>query len=497
MSRRANIATAIAAVLAVSIARPAAAQDTTSGRASPPPPGPLRPFDFPRVERFTLGNGVNVIVLERHALPIVSAQIIVDAGALRDPRENSGLAALTGSLLSTGTRTLNGRQLAERMERYGAAFQTGADYLKAGAQLTVLAPAFADAFALAATTITEPSFSQGEFERLQQEALASIAQRRASVEGLAPEVFMRAVYDSSSAYARPAEGVPATVSRLTRADVVRWYGTAYVPRATTVLIVGDITPAAARQIVQSALGAWSAPAGATPGSTTASPAASDAARSSASARSSTARVILVDRPASVQSGIAIGQLAIPMTDPNYLPLLTVNRVLGGGFNGRVNMNLRERHGYTYGAFSRFEARRGSGTLAVVSAVRSDVTDSALVEAVAEWRRIARDSISTPEFRAAVDNLVGSFPNSVQTVQGLADRVALAVTTGLPVDFYATYRDRLAAISPAEAHGAASRILRPDTPTVVVVGDLRTVEPRVRALNLGTVEVWDADGHRVR
>jgi zinc protease len=432
---------------------------------------------------------VTVIVLERHALPVVAASILVDAGALREPPASSGVASLTGSLLSTGTRTLTGAQLAERMERYGAEFDTRADHLQAGATVTALAPAFADAFALAATTITEPSFPEGEFRRLQREALANVAQRRASVEGLAPEVFARAVFDSASAYARPAEGVPATIGRLTRADVVRWHATAFGPRASTVVFVGDITPAEARRVAERALGRWAVPGGAAP--------ASPAAGGGGAAPGKGARVVLVDRPGSVQSGIAIGQTAIAATSPDYLPMIAVNRVLGGGFNSRVNMNLRERRGFTYGARSQLQARRGAGTMAIVSAVRTDATDSALVEAVGEWRRIARDTIPAPELRAGVTNLVASFPSSVQTAQGLRDRVATAITTGLPADFYATYRERLAAVTGADARAASNRVLRPDAPTVVVVGDLRTVEPRVRALDLGAVEVWDADGNRVR
>jgi zinc protease len=486
---RAPLAAASLAAIAAA-AGAASAQDTTRGRTAPPAPGPLRAYDFPPVERFTLANGVTVIVLERHALPVVAASILVDAGALREPPASSGVASLTGSLLSTGTRALTGAQLAERMERYGADFDTRADHLQAGATVTALAPAFADAFALAATTITEPSFPEGEFRRLQREALAHIAQRRASVEGLAPEVFARAVFDSASAYARPAEGVPATVGRHTRADVVRWHATAFGPRATTVLLVGDITPAEARRVAERALGRWTVPGGAAP----ASPAADGAG---AGAPGKSARVILVDRPGSVQSGIAVGQTAIAATSPDYLPMIAVNRVLGGGFNSRVNMNLRERRGFTYGAFSQLQARRGAGTMAIVSPVRTDATDSALVEAVGEWRRIARDTIPAPELRAGVANLVASFPSAVQTAQGLRDRVATAIAVGLPADFYATYRERLAAVTGADARAASNRVLRPDAPTVVVVGDLRTVEPRVRALNLGAVEVWDADGNRVR
>ena len=482
-----------AAILIAAAPSLAGAQTGTPGRVTPPAPAPLRPYTFPRAERFTLPNGLTVVVLERHAIPVVSASIIVDAGALREPAARSGLAALTGKLLSSGTRTLSGLQLAERMERYGAQFETFADHLQAGASVTALSSAFPDAFALAATTIIEPSFPAAEFQRLQGETLANIGQRRASVDGLAAEVFARATFDSASAYARPAEGIPATLSRLTHPHVVEWHRTMFRPRATTVLLVGDITPAAARQLVGRVFDGWRVASPADSASPTTQ--TTDRSRSAASERGT--RVILVDRPGSVQSGLAIGQLGISTTDPDYLRLVAVNRVLCGGFNSRVNMNLRERRGYTYGAFSRLQALRGSGAILIATPVRTDVTDSALVQAVGEWKRIARDSIPTPEFRAAVDNLVSSFPSSVQTVQGIRQRVTMAITTGLPLDFYATYRDRLATLTPAEAHAAAVRVLRPDTPTVVVVGDLRTVEPKVRALNLGTVEVWDADGQRVR
>jgi zinc protease len=489
--RRAAIPLLSMLLAAAPVARTSAQADTV--RAKPPAPGPLRPYAFPRPERFTLGNGLTVVVLERRGLPLVTASVIVDAGALHEPRSQGGVASLTGSLLSTGTRTLTGAQLAERMERLGARFDTFGDHLQAGANVTAMSDAFPDAFALAATTILEPSFPAGEFERLRNEALANIAQRRATVEGLAPEVFARAVFDSAGAYSRPAEGVPATVSKLTRDDVMRWYQRTFGPRATTVLLVGDITPAAARSLVERTLGRWQASAG----GTALEPPVVRAAGDSRTPQDARPRVILVDRPGSVQSGIAIGQVGIATTDPEYLRLVALNRVLGGGFNSRVNMNLRERHGYTYGAFSQLQARRGSGAIVIVSPVRTDVTDSALVQAMSEWRRIAREPVPTPEFRAAVDNIVSSFPSSVQTIQGIRQRVATAITTGLPLDFYATYRDRLAAVTAAEAHAAATRVLRPDAATVVVVGDLKAVEPKIRALGLGNVEVWDAEGSRVR
>ena len=492
MSRLFTMVAALSLATA-SLGSRAACQDSAATTATPPAPGPVRPYNFPTATRFTLDNGVNVIVLERHALPVVSASILVDAGALRESAVTSGVASLTGSLLSSGTRELGGAQLAEWMERYGADFSTGADHLQAGANVTALAPVFDAAFALAATAITEPSFPEREVHRLQREALAKIAQRRASVEGLAAEVFARTIFDSASGYSRPAEGVPATVVRLTRADVVRWYRSAYGPRATTVLLVGDITPAAARQVVEHAFGDWVALGARS--STFETALESGAARPLESAV--TTRVILIDRPGSVQSGVAIGQLAIAAADSNYLPMFVLNRVFGGAMSARLSVNLRERHGFTYGAYSRLDARRGSGSMVISAAVRTDATDSALVEALGEWRRIVRDTIPGPEFQRALNALVAGFPSLVQTAQGLRDRVATAITAGLPADFYASYRERLAAVSPANSHAAAARVLRLEPPIVVVVGDLRAVESRVRALNIGSVEVWDTQGKRVR
>ena len=222
---------------------------------------------------------------------------------------------------------------------------------------------------------------------------------------------------------------------------------------------------------------------------------SDAARALDSA--ATTRVILIDRPGSVQSGVAIGQIAIAATDSDYLPMFALNRVFGGAMSARLSVNLRERHGFTYGAYSRLDARRGSGSVVISSAVRTDATDSALVEALGEWRRIVRDTIPGPEFQRALNALVAGFPSLVQTAQGLRDRVATGITAGLSADFYASYRERLASVSPVDSHTAAARVLQLHPSTVVVVGDLRTVESRVRALDIGNVEVWDAEGKRVR
>jgi zinc protease len=178
-------------------------------------------------------------------------------------------------------------------------------------------------------------------------------------------------------------------------------------------------------------------------------------------------------------------------------MVALNRVLGGGFNSRVNMNLREKHGYTYGAGSTLDLRPGGGAFRISSDVRTNATDSALVEAVGEYKRITSEPVPVPELQGAVNNLISAFPNAVQTVQGLAGRLQQLIVWGLPVNFYATYRERLAAVTPEDVRAAAASRLKPDNLIVVVAGDLSKIEAPIRARNLGAVEVWDPNGNKVR
>jgi zinc protease len=468
-------------------AAPAAAApaDTTPARQQPPAPGPLRPYRLPPVEEFTLPNGLRVVTVRQTGMPLVAGRVIVDAGAVHEPPAKAGLATLTGSLLAEGSRRLTGPQLAERMERLGAQFQTGGGANLGFVGVTALKSAFPEAMRLAASTVTEPAFAAADFERLRGQAVAGFLQGRATVEGLAAESFARAVYAAGAPYARPAGGTAATLRGLTRADVVEWHRARYGPATTTLLLVGDVAPDEARRLATEAFGAWRGTARRIP-----SPA-------SALRPVTGTRVILVDRPGSVQSSIRVGVGAVGAEDPEFFRMTALTQVLGGGFNARINQNLRERHGWTYGAFAGLSALQGVGTLAVSSQVRTNATDSALVESVGEFRRLARETVPAEEMQGALGNLVGSFPASVQTVQGLAQRMQTAIVYGLPLDYYATYRERLAAVTPAEAAEVARRRIDPDALTVVVAGDLSAIEAPIRARNLGAVEVWSPDGERIR
>jgi len=452
---------------------------------TPPPPGTLRPYVFPPVEQFQLPNGLKVILIQKHTLPVVEGRVLLDAGAQREPADKNGLASLTGSLLAQGTGNMTGAEIARAMDHFGAQYFTAGGYGAALVDVVALKTVFPQALALAARTVIAPSFPEAEVSRVKNQALAAYQQSHARTAGLAADAFVRAAFDSTAPFSRPVSGTPSTISGLTRDDVVSWHRTMYSPSAATLLLVGDLTAAEARTIAQQAYGSWTAtraPSGPV----------DNPIRSSAGTR-----VILVDRPQSVQSSIVVGQAGFRATDPDYLKMVALNHVLGGGFSARMNMNLREKHGYTYGAFSNLDLRAGSGAFRITSDVRTSATDSALVEAVNEYKRIAGEPVPVSELQGALNNLVSSFPSAVQTVQGLTGRIQQLIVWGLPVDFYTTYRERLAAVTPDDVRQVATSRLTPDNVIVVVAGDLSKIEAPIRARNLGTVEVWDPNGKKIR
>jgi zinc protease len=453
--------------------------------AEQPALGTPSPYRLPPVEELRLDNGLRVVVVRQASMPIVAARLIVDAGAEHEPAAQGGLAVLTANLVPEGTAELSGPELAERMERLGAQFQTGAGQNLAFASVIGLKPVFAEALGLAAGAVMAPAFPEREFERVRQQAVTNYVASQSTVEGLGNETFWRAVFAPEAPYARPSGGTAATLGGLTRDAVVDWHGRMYVPGNATLLLVGDVTVDEARRLAQGAFGGWRGEA-------------PRLARSRNPVRpAERTRVVLVDRPGSVQSHIRIGVASAGAEDPDVERLQVLTQVLGGSFAARINQNLRERHGWTYGAFANFNPLRGAGILLISSSVRTNATDSAVAESVREFRRLVDEPVPAEELTSSIGNLVGSFPTSVQTVQGLAQRMQNLLVWGLPLDYYGSYRERLGAVTAADVANVGRARVNPGALVVVVAGDLAQIEAPIRALNLGDVEVWTPAGERVR
>jgi zinc protease len=449
-----------------------------------PAPGAPRPFTFPRFERRQLTNGLRLVVAPVSKLPVVTVVAVVEAGAAEDPPGREGLAQLTARALVEGTTALEGEALTDRLERLGTALDASADWDAAVARMTVLSSRLAEAFALMGSVLMAPAFPEREVERLKAERLADLLQLRAEPRGLADEMFSRFAYATTARYGRPEGGSERSVQTITRDDVARFYAARYRPAGTTLIVAGDVSADLIERLAQDTLGGW---AGAEP----------QAVRASDEPASPGRRVHVVAKEDAPQSELRIGHVGLPRTHPDFFPVVVMNAILGGLFSSRINLNLREAHAYTYGAHSEFDWRRGAGPFVVSTAVKSDVTDAAARETLAEVDRMRAEPVAADELSLATSYLDGVFPIRYETTAAVATALANLVIYGLPDDYFDTYRTNVRAVSAAAVHEAARRHLHPDQLQIVVVGDPAVVREPLEALDFGPVMVHDPEESELR
>jgi zinc protease len=452
--------------------------------ATRPQPGPPRDYRFPFFERVTLDNGLGVIVAPVHKLPIVSATLVVDAGAASEAVGAEGVAQLAARMLLEGTRKRNGDTLSEQFERWGAAVGASADWDAAMLSMTVLAPRLGEAMELFAEVLLEPAFPERELSRIKAERLADLLQLRTEPRGLADEMFTRFVYDKSSRYARPEHGDVASVTSIDRTAVEQFYQAHYRPGGATLILVGDISVTDGVALAQRLFGGWSGAA--TPG----------AAVSDKPARTTRA-LHIVRKEDAPQSEIRVGHVGLPRSHPDYFPVLIVNALLGGLFSSRINLNLREVHAYTYGAHSSFDWRKAAGPFVVSTAVKSDVTADATKEILLEISRIRADAVSEDELTLATSYLDGVFPIRYETTDSIARALAALTVYALPNDYFDTYRANIRRVTTMDVLHAADKYLHPDQLQLVVVGDPTVIAAPLAALDAGPVSVYDAEGQPER
>lgn len=453
-----------------------------AGSSQRPAPGPARPYHFPHFERATLDNGLSVVIVPVKKLPVITVSLVADAGAVTEPAGQDGIARLTARALLEGTRSRTGDALTERLERLGAAVDADADWDSSALTMTVLTSRFSDAMALVAEVVLEPAFPERELERLKAERLAEILQRRAEPRGLADEMFSRFLYADDSRYALPDGGSATSVSGIDRTRVASFHGARYRPGSTTAIIVGDIGVEDALRVVRSRLGAW-------PGERAPVVDADDRP-----ARRTRA-VHLVEKADAPQSELRIGHVGIPRVHPDYFAALVMNMLLGGLFSSRINLNLREAHGYTYGASSFFDWRRQAGPFVVATAVRSDVTAAAAREILTEIDRMRAEKVSNEELSLATSYLEGVFPIRYESTAAIARALTAMIVYGLPPDYFDTYRDRVRAVSAPDVLRAAREFLRPEELQLVAVGDPAVVREPLDAMDLGPLQSYDTAGVR--
>ena len=445
-----------------------------------PQPGLPRAYSFPRFERTKLPNGMSLIVAPTHKLPVVSVIAVVDAGAGCDPVGREGLAALTVAMLPEGTASMDGDTLAQRFERLGASVSASADWDVATAGLTVTRPHLAQALGLFADMLTAPSFPAHELDRLKAERMAELLQLRTEPRGLADEMTSRFIYAPESRYARPEGGSPGSVATIEGRDVGELYSARYRAAGTTLVIAGDITVDDATRLADDAFGLWGGRAP-TPVSVIDAPGAS------------VRTVHIITKPDAPQSEIRIGHVGIPRLHADYFRVVVMNAVLGGLFSSRINLNLRERNAFTYGAHSIFEWRRGAGPFIVSTAVASETTVAAAREILLEIDRIRTDPISADELSLATSYLSGVFPIRYETTAAIATAIANMVLFGLDDGYFDSYRANIQAVTTSDVLAAAQRHLDPARLRLVVVGDAEVIREPLERSGMGPIVVHDAEG----
>ena len=449
-----------------------AAQEMIAER---PVPGSPRPYHFPETIRTVLPNGLRVVVTHMAGRELVTASLALRVGAVDEPAELGGAAVLSARALTEGTEQRDAIALVEAAERLGASIHAEAGWDATSAGLDVPASRLAPALELLAEIVRQPSFPEAEVERLRDERLTDLLQAGADPRRRADEAFVASIYAPSSPYHRPAGGLADTVGLLDPERLRASHDRACRPGQAALVLAGDVEPDAVLREVERLFGDWSGDP---------QPASSIDDTGAVDRRF----VRVVHRPGSVQSELRIGHTGLLRRHPDYHAVAVASAILGGLFNSRLNMNLREEKGYTYGAGAGFDLRRGRGPFSARAAVNTEVTVPALREILVELDRIREAPVTDVELQAAKNYLVGVFPLRFETPGPVAGSLAGLFVHDLPDDELDRYRPSIEAVSAADVQRVAREHIRPESAAVVLVGDHDQFGEALAAAGIGDVDV---------
>jgi zinc protease len=450
-------------------------------RTIAPQPGPPRPYHFPKITRATLENGLRLLVAENHNAPLVSLRALVKSGADHDVLELAGLASLTADLLDEGAGSRDAMRLAEDVGLLGAALGTGADWDASYISMDVLSRNVDPTVDILADVTFRATMPQDGLERARSERLMDILQQRDEPSMIAGKRFAGLLYGTGT-YGNSVAGNAESVSRIALDDVRRCYASNYLPNNSSVVISGDIAPEVALDLARRAFAGWQR------GQETQRPRVTPNSIESS-------KIFIVDRPQAVQSEIRIGHIGVSRSTEDYFAISVMNSLLGGVFNSRINLNLREKHGYTYGARSTFAFRREAGPFVVSAPVRNEVTRESIDQVLAELRRIRTGDIEDQELNDTKSFLIGVFPAMVQSSSDIAGRLVDMELYGLPENYFDRYRENIGAISKDDIARAAKKYIDPERVLIVVVGNAAQIREPLGGLGYPLHEI-DVEGNLV-
>jgi zinc protease len=452
-------------------------------RENPPKPGPERPLKLPEPEVFKLFNGLTVYYHFRPGLPVVSADLVFSTGSGANPADKPGLASFTANMLQQGTEKRNATQIADEAALLGTNLSSGASMDASTVGASSLAKNFSGALDLISDVVLHPTFPPDEVERRRASRVAAFTDERSDPETIVSRTSVSALFGPHSPYGYDNEGTEASIKAMTRDDMVSFWKTNYVPNNAALVVTGSIPASDLKSLIEEKLGSWKS------GTIQPPPAGS--------AEMTKAKVIIVDRPGAQQTMVRLVQRGVRRSTPDYPTIAVMNSELGGIFSSRINLNLREEHGYTYGATSFFIFRRSMGYFVAGGGIRTDVTAPAVTEIVKEIQRMTDTPMKPDELSLAKDSQSRSLPGMFETSGGEAGALSEIYMYNLARDYFSNLPGQLNAVTAEQAEAVAKKYLHPEELILVCVGDRAKIEPELAKLNLGEMEIRDADGNVVK
>ncbi|MGH9386580.1 MAG: M16 family metallopeptidase [Vicinamibacterales bacterium] len=449
-------------------------------RSKPPGLGPAPALKPPAIQKTKLANGLPVWIVEHHEVPLAQVNLIVRSGSAADPIGRYGVGSLTAAMLDEGAGSRSALEIADAIDFLGATVATSSGFDLSAVRLSVPVTRLGDALPVMADIALRPSFPQAELDRLRKERLTALLQAKDDPAGIVQIAFPRVVFGPTHRYGTLANGLPPALEAMTVEDLRAFYRVHYRPDNATLLVVGDVTQASVVPMLEKTFAAWK------------SEGIKPLPQVVPTAPQLTKRQIyLVDKPGAAQSQIRIGWVGVPRSTPDYFVLEVLNTVLGGSFTSRLNQNLREKHGYSYGASSIFDMRGSAGPFLATSGVQTDKTAEALKEFFVELDGILAP-VPAAELEKAKNYVALGFPGEFETTGDLARKLEELVAYGLPDDTHANFVGAVSRVTAADLQRAAARYIQPDKMAVVVVGDRGSIEGAIRGLNLGPIHVVPID-----
>jgi zinc protease len=447
-------------------------------RKEAPKPGQARTIQLPMPASFQLANGLTVLLNARPGLPVVSANLVVKTGSGANPTDKPGLANFTAAMLDQGTMSRSAPQIADRVAQLGASLRTTSTMDSSQTSGASLRRNFEGLLELIADVNRHPAFPAQEIERQRASRLGSLAQQRENPNAVANAVMFAALYGTAHPYGYTELGTETSNKAMSKDDLQAFWSKNFVPNNAALIVSGQITEAELRPLVEKAFGDWAR-------GTPASPSLGQPATTAA-------RLVVVDTPGAQQTQLRVSTIGAARATPDYEALRVMNEELGGLFSSRINLNLREEHGYTYGASSQFVFRRAAGPFLVATGVRTDVTAPAVTEIYKEIRRMKDTPMTSEELTMAKDSLVRSLPSDFQTSADVTATTAAIYVYDLGLDYFSKYAARFSAVTIEQAKAAAEKYLAPEKLVVVAIGDRAKIGASLQALKLGALEVRKSD-----